>query len=64
MKKRILVVDDDAVQKDLYSDVFKDKGYEVIPAADGLEGLEVALKEKPDLIFTGIIMPRMDGFEI
>jgi CheY-like chemotaxis protein len=60
---KILVVDDDDRQKDLYLDLFKGKGYEVVSAYDGLEGLEVALKESPDLVFTGIIMPRMDGFE-
>ena len=63
MKKKILVVDDDPTQRDLYVDVFKAKGFDVLSAKDGLEGLEVALKEKPDLVFTGIIMPRMDGFE-
>jgi CheY-like chemotaxis protein len=64
MKKTILVVDDDIVQKELYTDVFKGKGYDVITAGDGLEGLDTALKHKPDLVFTGIIMPRMDGFEM
>ncbi len=62
-KKKILVVDDDQTQKALYLEVFKSKGYDVSSANDGLEGLEVALKFKPDLVFTGIIMPRMDGFE-
>ncbi|OGE74204.1 MAG: hypothetical protein A3I07_03110 [Candidatus Doudnabacteria bacterium RIFCSPLOWO2_02_FULL_42_9] len=62
-KKKILVVDDDLVQKDLYLQVFKDKGYDVTGANDGLEGLDIALKFKPDLVFSGIIMPRMDGFE-
>ena len=63
MKKKILVVDDDRVQRELYEDIFSSKGYETITAKDGLEGLDLALKEKPSLIFTGIIMPRMDGFE-
>lgn len=58
-----MVVDDDASQRDLYIDIFKTQGLEVFSASDGLEGLDVALKEKPDLVFTGIIMPRMDGFE-
>jgi len=62
--KKILVVDDDAEQKILYHDIFSAKGYEVFMAQDGLEGLEEALKQKPDLVFTGIIMPRMDGFEL
>ena len=62
--KKILVVDDDTEQKSLYHDIFTSKGYDVQTASDGLEGLEIALKQKPDLIFTGIIMPRMDGFEL
>ncbi|MBI3952556.1 MAG: response regulator [Candidatus Doudnabacteria bacterium] len=63
-KKKILVVDDDFEQRDLYVDLFMANGFEVLSAPDGLNGLEVALKEKPDLVFTGIIMPRMDGFEL
>lgn len=64
MKKKIVVADDDFNQRDLYVDLFRGKGYDVIPADDGLEALEISLKESPDLIFTGIIMPRMDGFEL
>ncbi len=64
MKKKILVADDDFEQRDLYVELFREKGYDVIPANDGLEALDKALKEKPDLIFTGIVMPRMDGFEL
>jgi len=58
-----LVVDDDFQSREIYLELFRSKGYEVIPADDGLEGLELALKDRPDLVFTGIIMPRMDGFE-
>ncbi len=64
MKKKILVVDDDFEQRNLYLELFQDKGFDVISANDGLEALDKALKEKPDLIFTGIVMPRMDGFEL
>src|SRR3989344_7918655 len=61
--QKILVVDDDFQSREVYLELFRSKGYEVIPADDGLEGLELALKSRPDLVFTGIIMPRMDGFE-
>jgi CheY-like chemotaxis protein len=64
MKKKILVVDDDLVQRDLYTELFEGKKFEVMTANDGLAGLELALKAKPDLVFSGIIMPRMDGFEM
>jgi DNA-binding response OmpR family regulator len=62
--KKILVIDDDFQQRDLYAELFRQKGFDVSIAADGLQGLEIALKDKPDLVFTGIIMPRMDGFEL
>ncbi len=64
MSKKILVADDDFEQRNLYVELFRDKGFSVISANDGLEALDKALKEKPDLIFTGIVMPRMDGFEL
>lgn len=62
--KLILIVDDDEDSRHFYREVFKKAGFSVLVAADGLEGLDVAMRERPDLIFTGIIMPRMDGFEL
>lgn len=62
--RKILVADDDFDQRDLYMELFKENGYEVISADDGLEALEKIFKEMPDLVFTGIIMPKMDGFEL
>jgi len=61
-KKRILIVDDDENIRVMYAEVFKEEGFEVEEAFDGLDGLEKATKNAPDIIFTGIIMPRMDGF--
>lgn len=61
-KRRILIVDDDIDTLDTYSRVFRNVGYDVIEAHDGLEGLDKATRTSPDIIFTGIIMPRMDGF--
>ncbi len=61
-KLKILIVDDDDIIRDTYVQVFKQKGFDVLEAADGLEGVDVATKENPDVILTGIIMPRMDGF--
>jgi DNA-binding response OmpR family regulator len=67
MKKqpfRILVVDDEEEVRAVYADVFREGGFEVDEARDGLEALEAVDREKPDLIFTGIMMPRMDGFTL
>lgn len=62
-KGRILVVDDHKTVVRLMEAVLKIKGYDVLHAEDGLTGVEVARREKPDLIFLDIMMPGMDGFE-
>lgn len=61
-KKRILLVDDDESIRTMYAEIFSKEGFDVEEAIDGLDGLEKATKNIPDVIFTGIIMPRMDGF--
>lgn len=61
-KIRILIVDDDEMVRGNYVDVFKKNNFEVEEAVDGLDGLDRAIKNIPDIIFTGIIMPKMDGF--
>jgi PleD family two-component response regulator len=61
-KYKILIVDDDAEARSLYAEVFKTEGFRVIEAEDGLDGINKAIANIPDVIFTGIIMPKMDGF--
>ena len=61
-KKKILLVDDDESIRTMYAEIFNKEGFDVEEAIDGLEGLEKATQNVPDIIFTGIIMPRMDGF--
>jgi PleD family two-component response regulator len=61
-KYKILIVDDDENVRDLYAEIFRTEGFEVIEAVDGLEGADKAIANTPDIIFTGIIMPKMDGF--
>lgn len=63
-KRKILLVDDDVPTREMYADVFKDAGFEIVEAEDGLEGLDKAIGEAPDVIFTGIVMPKMDGFQM
>jgi DNA-binding response OmpR family regulator len=63
-KIKILIVDDDIELRDMYVEIFQNANFEVIVASDGLEGLDEATKNMPDVIFTGIVMPRMDGFSM
>lgn len=61
----VLVVDDDELTRTMYQNRFEmEDNLRVITAADGLEGWEKVQTLKPDLVFTGIFMPRMDGFQL
>ncbi len=60
--KKILVVDDTALYLDQIRQILSGAGYEVITASSGMEALEKAKQEHPDLIFLDIVMPEMDGF--
>lgn len=60
---KILLVDDDPDFIAATLEVLNSQPYEVITARNGVEGLEKARSEKPDLILLDIIMPLMDGFE-
>jgi len=59
--KKVLIVEDEAALKNVLEDRLKDEEFEVLTAADGKEGLESALKNKPDIILLDIIMPKMNG---
>jgi two-component system response regulator/two-component system chemotaxis response regulator CheY len=60
-KKKILIVEDDAVISKVYAEELQDQGFLVETAMNGADGLEMALREKPDLILLDILMPIMDG---
>ncbi len=60
----ILIVEDDATMLRGLKDNFEFKGYRVLTAADGEEGLNLALNEKPDLILLDIMLPKINGYEI
>ena len=62
-KPKILIVEDDASQRLLYSEELKEQGYEPIAAKNGKEAMQILKKVKPDLIVLDIVMPVMDGME-
>jgi len=61
--KRILVVDDNVKNMYLIRFMLEKNGYEVIEAECGVVGVELAIKEKPDLVLMDIQMPDIDGME-
>lgn len=61
---KVLLVDDDPVILRLLQVNFEMEGYTVICANDGVEGLEKARSERPDIVLLDIMMPRMDGLEV
>lgn len=63
-KKRVLIVDDEQRILKFLGLMLKASGYSVTTAGNGKEGLQIAEKEKPDIILLDIVMPVMDGFEM
>jgi len=63
-KSKILLIEDDKMLADMYITKFSKEGLKVIRAEDGAKGLEIAKKEKPDMILLDIIMPKLDGFAV
>jgi two-component system cell cycle response regulator len=63
-KKRILVVDDEVDFVKMLQARLRIEGYEVLTAEDGIKGIQVARKEKPDLIILDIMMPGLDGHSV
>ena len=61
--KRILLVDDSRTSLFMEQMILKNGPYQLLTAKDGLEGLERARAEHPDLILMDVVMPRMTGIE-
>lgn len=62
--KKVLIVDDEKILLDLLSSKIGRKGFAVVEACDGEEGLQKALSEHPDIILLDIVMPKMDGITV
>lgn len=61
---KILLVEDDKSLQEIYGVRLGSEGYSVLIAGDGEEALNVALKEKPDLILSDVMMPKISGFDM
>ena len=61
---KILIIEDNEDNRDILKHQLEYLGYEVVEAADGLEGLNQVAKEQPDLVIVDIMMPGIDGKEV
>lgn len=63
-KGKILLVEDDNILVEMYKMKLTEEGYEVFTSSNGVDALEIAKKESPEIILLDIILPGMDGFAI
>ncbi len=61
MSLKVLIVDDDSGIRKLLGRFLEREGFVTIEAENGLDGVEIAKKEQPDLIILDVMMPQMDG---
>lgn len=59
---RLLIVEDNEMNRDMLCRRLARRGYEVLVACDGIEGIEVARNQQPDLILMDLSLPEMDGW--
>ena len=60
---KVLLVEDNEMNRDMLSRRLKRKGFEVLIAVDGLEGVNMAMSESPEIILLDMSLPVMDGWE-
>jgi CheY-like chemotaxis protein len=61
---KILHIEDDPANRLLVRKLLSSAGFEVVEAADGLEGVRKAMQERPDLVLVDIAIPGLDGYEV
>src|SRR6266446_2737391 len=61
---RVLIIEDDAENRRVISDLFRREDWKVLEATDGDVGLELALRDRPELILCDLLMPRSNGFQV
>jgi DNA-binding response OmpR family regulator len=61
---KVLIIEDEPDIMELVQVTLTNEHYELLPAIDGEQGLELAMSQKPDLVLLDIMLPKMDGYEI
>jgi len=62
--KKVLIVEDDQPQRKALSEKLTKEGFTILEAKNGVEGLNMAIKDLPDAIILDVLMPKMDGIEM
>lgn len=62
--KIVMIVDDDLVLRQMYSERLKAEGYNILEAGSGQEALDVLKTNKPDVILLDVMMPKMNGIDV
>lgn len=62
--KKVLIIEDDEVLRENISELLEIAGYSVLSAENGRAGIEMAIKNSPDIILCDIIMPELNGYEV
>ena len=63
MRKRVLIVEDNFDNREIYAEILRFAGYEILEAENGARGVEKAQEHLPDIILMDLSMPLMDGWE-
>lgn len=64
LNKKVLIVEDDEDFLSILKMKFESEGFSIVTAQDGGEAIEVAEKEKPDLILSDVLLPKINGIEM
>ena len=64
MSAKVLIIEDNSDSRHFLASLLKIKGFEVMEAADGLEGIKRVFTERPDVIVSDLSMPRLDGVQM
>ena len=63
-KTKVLIIEDDSYISDMYRIKLESENFEVATAEDGIIGIKMLKKQKPDIILLDVVMPKMDGFDV
>ena len=64
MAKTILIVEDNELNMKLFRDLLEAQGYQILQTRDGMQALDMARRERPDLIVMDIQLPQVSGLEV